>query len=70
VKSPIITPVFQEYRNGKYQVIGLFAKQARGMMVNYIIKNKINEPELLKGFNDEKYEFGGEISKGTWRFIR
>ncbi|WP_373524613.1 peroxide stress protein YaaA [Aquiflexum sp.] len=70
VKSSIITPVFQEFRNGKYQIIGLFAKQARGMMVNYIIKNKINEPELLKGFNDKKYEFAGEDSKGNWRFVR
>lgn len=70
IKSSIITPVFQEFRNGKYQVIGFFAKQARGMMVNYIIKNKIGEPELLKGFNDEKYEFAGENSKGVWRFVR
>lgn len=70
LKSPIITPVFQEFRNGKYQVIGFFAKQARGMMVNYIIKNRINEPELLKGFNDGKYEFAGEDSKGVWRFVR
>lgn len=70
VKSPIVTPVFQEFRNGKYQIIGLFAKQARGMMVNYIIKNKINEPELLKEFNDAKYEFAGEESKGVWRFVR
>ncbi|WP_373493842.1 peroxide stress protein YaaA [Aquiflexum sp.] len=70
LKSPIITSVFQEFRNGKYQVIGFFAKQARGMMVNYIIKNKINEPELLKGFTDERYEFAGEDSKGIWRFVR
>ena len=70
INSPIITPVFQEFRNGKYQVIGFFAKQARGMMVNHIIKNKITDPELLKGFNDEKYEFAGEDSKGNWKFIR
>lgn len=70
INSPIITPVFQEFRNGKYQVIGFFAKQARGMMVNHIIKNKITEPELLKGFNEEKYEFAGEDSKGNWKFIR
>jgi cytoplasmic iron level regulating protein YaaA (DUF328/UPF0246 family) len=70
IKSPIITPVFQEFRNGKYQVIGFFAKQARGMMVNHIIKNKITESELLKGFNEEKYEFAGEDSKGVWRFVR
>jgi uncharacterized protein len=70
LKSPIITPVFQEFRNGKYQVIGFFAKQARGMMVNHIIKNRINEPQLLKGFNEEKYEFAGEDAKGIWRFVR
>ena len=48
LKMKVITPIFQEYRNGKYEVIGLFAKKARGMMVNHIIKNRIN---LTREFN-------------------
>jgi cytoplasmic iron level regulating protein YaaA (DUF328/UPF0246 family) len=70
LKTKVITPTFQEYRNGKYEIIGLFAKKARGMMVNYIIKNRINEPELLKTFNEANYEWVGEDAEGNWRFVR
>ncbi|MCH6235571.1 peroxide stress protein YaaA [Cognataquiflexum rubidum] len=70
LKTKVITPIFQEYRNGKYEVIGLFAKKARGMMTNHIIKNKINDPEMLKTFNEGKYEWIGEEEDGIWRFVR
>lgn len=70
LKSKVITPVFQEYRNGKYEVIGLFAKKARGMMTNHIIKNRINEPEILKTFNEGNYEWTGQEEGGIWRFVR
>lgn len=68
IKSPVISPVFQEYRNGKYQIIGLFAKQARGLMTDYIIKNRIQDPEQLKLFNTEGYEWAGDEKE--WRFVR
>ncbi|PSL02603.1 peroxide stress protein YaaA [Cecembia rubra] len=68
--SNVISPVFKEYRNGKYQIIGLFAKQARGLMTDYIIKNRINEPEQLKVFNAERYEFKEEMENGEWLFVR
>lgn len=68
--SKVISPVFKEYRGGKYQVIGLFAKQARGMMTDYIIKNRINDPELIKVFNEAKYEFKEEQENGEWLFVR
>lgn len=70
LSSKVLTPVFKEFKNGKYQVIGLFAKQARGLMADYIIKNKINNPEELKVFNAGKYEFKEENIKGEWLFVR
>lgn len=70
LKPKVITPIFQEYRQGKYEIIGLFAKKARGMMVNHIIQNRINEPELLKTFNEGKYEWIGEEEGGIWKFVR
>jgi uncharacterized protein len=68
IKSAIISPIFQEYRNGKYQIIGLFAKQARGLMTDYIIKNRIQDPQQLKLFNVEGYEWAGDDKE--WRFVR
>jgi cytoplasmic iron level regulating protein YaaA (DUF328/UPF0246 family) len=40
------------------------------MMVNHIIKNRIKDPELLKTFNEGKYEWIGEEEGGIWRFVR
>ncbi|MFD2202128.1 peroxide stress protein YaaA [Shivajiella indica] len=70
LKSKVITPVFKEFKNGKYQVIGLFAKQARGMMTDFIIKNRIDDPEELKVFNSGKYEFKEDMGNGEWLFVR
>ncbi len=67
IKSPIITPKFQEFKSGKFQTIGLFAKQARGLMTNYIIKNKIMDPEKLKLFNEDGYELK---DPEAWSFVR
>ncbi|WP_291782480.1 peroxide stress protein YaaA [Cecembia sp.] len=70
LKSEVITPVFKEFRNGKYKVIGLFAKQARGLMTDFVIKNRILEPEKLKTFNEGKYEFKEVKGNGEWVFVR
>lgn len=71
LKAPIITPVFKEFKNGKYSIIAIFAKKARGLMSDFIIKNKIEEAELLKTFNLEGYEYSEQHSKeGEWVFIR
>ncbi|AGA76626.1 peroxide stress protein YaaA [Echinicola vietnamensis] len=71
LKSPLIHVNFKEYREGKYKVIGIFAKQARGMMADYIIKNKITDPAQLKLFNREGYEFSEPQSKeNEWIFVR
>jgi uncharacterized protein len=70
LKAKVVTPIFQEFRNGKYEVIGIFAKKARGMMVNHIIKNRIDDPEQLKTFNEGNYEWAGEEEVGIWRFVR
>lgn len=68
IKSAVISPLFQEYRNGKFQTIGLFAKQARGMMTNYIIKNRVKDSEQLKLFNEAGYQLTGD--EKDWRFVR
>ncbi len=71
LKAEVITPQFKEYRNGSYKIIGIFAKQARGMMTNYIIKNKINQPEKLKFFEEGGYSYDDKLSdKNEWVFIR
>lgn len=66
LKYPVITPIFKDRaKSGDYKVIMTFAKKARGLMTKYIIQNKIESIEELKGFNYEGYEFQANESNET-----
>jgi len=65
LKAKVINVDFLDAKNGKYKVISFFAKKARGLMAQYIIKNQINEPEGLKGFDYEGYWFDADSSSET-----
>ncbi len=58
----IITPVFKDISNGKYKIISVYAKMARGLMTRYIIKNQIKKTEELKLFNEIGYIFSQNLS--------
>lgn len=58
----VLSPVFKEYKDGNYKIITIYTKKARGLMANYIIKNKINKLEQLKEFNSEGYAFRDNMS--------
>lgn len=62
LKGNIITPVFKDFNNGKYKAVMVYAKKARGMMANYIITNKIEKVEDLKGFDTAGYCFNEAAS--------
>jgi len=62
---------FKEERNGVYKIISFSAKKARGVMSRYIIKNKITNPEDIKGFAEDNYMFNPELStERDWIFTR
>lgn len=67
----VVTPVFKEHKDGKYKVVAIYAKRARGKMANFIIRNSIDQPEQLKTFTDGGYEFSDSLSsEKEWVFIR
>lgn len=71
IQAEIIKPVFLDQKNGKYKVISFYAKKARGLMARYIIENKIERAEDLKGFNSDSYYFDADSSlKGELVFKR
>ena len=71
IKSPIVTPVFKEIKDGKANVIGFLAKKARGTMARYIIQNQVETPEKLKLFSEDRYKFQKDKSdETTWVFSR
>lgn len=67
----IIDIDFKENKNGKFQSISSFAKQGRGSMLNYLIKNKINDAEKIKEFSELGYSINHELSdKDKFIFTR
>ena len=62
---------FKETKNGKTRVVAIFAKRARGMMTDYIVRNRIEHPKDIKKFRMEGYRFSKELSDDKqWTFER
>ncbi|KRB70458.1 peroxide stress protein YaaA [Noviherbaspirillum sp. Root189] len=69
--AEIITPVFEDWKNGKYKVISFFAKRARGLMARYAAVKNVTQPEKLKAFNVDGYAFDASVSTArNWVFRR
>ena len=57
IKGQIVDIEFKDLKNDEFKVLSFFAKKARGLMVQYIIKNQIEKLEDLKQFDIEGYQF-------------
>jgi len=68
-KNQVITPVFKEYKDGKLKVVSIYAKKARGIMSNFIIRNRISDPGELACFNKDGYVFSSQ-ENGEMLFCR
>ena len=69
--APVITPVFEEWKNGKYKIISFFAKRARGLMARYAAVKGITDPAKLKRFKVDGYAFDKKASdESNWVFRR
>ncbi len=71
LKFPVIDVVFKEKKGDQLKIIGLFAKQARGAMADYIIKNQIDNTGALYDFSERGYQFQPKLStQETLTFVR
>ena len=59
----IVTPVFKDYKNGKYKVISFYAKKTRGLMAAWLINNRITDPAQLNQFDQAGYSFSAQNSR-------
>ncbi|CAN5430288.1 peroxide stress protein YaaA [soil metagenome] len=68
----VVHTIFEERKPGRpYRIVSFHAKRARGLMARYMIENRINDPDKLKGFDVEGYAFAAADSAPTvWRFRR
>ncbi|MDD4199431.1 MAG: peroxide stress protein YaaA, partial [Paludibacter sp.] len=61
-KMRMINVEFLEYHDDKLKQIVVYTKKARGMMTRYVIQNRIEDEEDLKGFNESGYWFNEQLS--------
>lgn len=62
LQAKVIDFNFLQYKNDEYKPIVMYIKKARGMMVRYVIENRIENIDDLKGFNAEGYWFSPQLS--------
>ena len=67
-KTKVIHIEFYQLKDDKLKQIVIYTKKARGLMARYIIENKIEDPEDLKGFSAEEYWFSPQHSTDN-RFV-
>ena len=71
LKGRLLNINFKETKDGKTRVVAIFAKRARGMMTDYILRNRIEKPEDIKKFKQGGYRFRKELSdEKQWTFVR
>ncbi|HNQ69282.1 MAG TPA: peroxide stress protein YaaA [Bacteroidales bacterium] len=71
LQTEVITPVFYDQYKGKYRMLTVYAKNARGAMTRYIIKNRVENHEELKNAGINGYKYSPEMSdKWKWVFKR
>ena len=71
LKGRLLSINFKETKDEKTRVIAIFAKRARGMMTDYIIRNRIENSEDIKKFNVAGYKYSKDLSDDKqWTFVR
>lgn len=67
----VVNIAFKENKDGKSRIIAIFAKKARGMMADFLIRNRVENLEGLKKFNSAGYKFDAKSSTdATFVFSR
>jgi hypothetical protein len=67
----VVTPVFQDIKDGKARALFLFVKRARGAMARWIVEHRAERAEQLKEAAVHDYRFVPEASDDVrWVFRR
>ncbi|MGJ8641512.1 MAG: peroxide stress protein YaaA [Opitutaceae bacterium] len=62
LKGTLVSPVFKDEKNGKYKIISFYAKKARGMMADFIVKNDLKVASDLLEFTTAGYTYDPDSS--------
>jgi uncharacterized protein len=62
---------FKEAHGDGYRIVGIHAKKARGMMVDYMVRGHYTQLEEMRQFSQAGYGFSELLSDDeTWVFVR
>lgn len=71
LRARVLTCVFKDESGGSYKILSLFAKRARGLMADFMIRERLRQPEELKEFNAAGYRFDPASSnESQYVFLR
>jgi len=58
----IISPTFRDYRSGRYMVISVYLKRLRGTMTDWVVRERVTDPERIPEFDLRDYAYDPERS--------
>ncbi|MBC8207758.1 MAG: peroxide stress protein YaaA [Desulfobulbaceae bacterium] len=71
LKKPVLDIVFKVKKNNQYKTIGIYAKRARGLMVNFVIENRLVDVQGLKEFEGGGFRYNKKLSgELQWFFCK
>lgn len=65
LRAPIVNVSFKQWQNGKLRTIAIYAKRARGAMVDFIIRKRLEKLSDLYSFDYDGYLFDRQSSTDT-----
>jgi len=60
LESKVITPIFKDFKNGKFKIISFFAKKARGLMSKFLIESTAMDYNDILKFDLANYNYSQE----------
>lgn len=69
INCDVLEIEFRQKHGGELKNYGILAKKARGMMIDFMIKNKVRTPEELQAFAREGYKYT-ETKAGKLFFVK
>ena len=71
IQGRVLTVNFKEWRRDAYRFVSFSAKKARGLMARYMIDQRAESADALRGFDVDGYGLNEELStEDEWIFTR
>jgi cytoplasmic iron level regulating protein YaaA (DUF328/UPF0246 family) len=61
--ADVINPKFKDWKSGRWMTISFYLKKVRGTMTDFVVRNKITDPEALSSFTGRNYTYDDEKSE-------